>query len=159
MGWGQTLERNILQDVLLHHGLLHLFGLSFLASTLVPLGSEWLLVAMVLQGGSLAELVLTATVGNCLGACTSYLLGLWGADWVQRNLLRLDQRDMGRAEKLYRKYGSWSLLLSWLPIVGDPLCFLGGSLRVQFLRFVVLVTCGKFARYLLIGWLAAATLP
>jgi membrane protein YqaA with SNARE-associated domain len=63
-------------------------------------------------------------------------------------VLRIDAAARQRAERFYARFGSWSLLLSWLPVIGDPLCLAGGVLRVGFGRFVTLVTIGKFARYL-----------
>lgn len=131
-----------------------LFLISFLASTLLPIGSEWLLVAMTFQGFPPAELVITATLGNFLGACTSYLIGTWGSDFFIRKILRISDSQLARSRNIYEKYGAWSLLLSWLPVVGDPLCVLGGIFRVSFLRFTLLVFVGKFCRYAILALLA-----
>jgi len=135
------------------YGFYSLFLLSFLASTLVPLGSEWLLIAMLLARHDPARVVAVATVGNYLGALTSYWIGLYGGDFLKVRVLRLDDKGTRRAEGLYRRFGSYSLLLSWLPIVGDPLCLVGGVLRVRFLRFSLLVLSGKLARYAAVAWL------
>lgn len=124
-----------------------LFILSFLAATIVPIGSEWLLAVMVLNGFSPSQTVITATIGNYLGGCTTYLIGIYGADFFIKKLLRIDDSDLIRAGKIYRKYGSWSLLLSWLPVVGDPLCLLAGIFRIGFTRFSLLIFTGKFIRY------------
>jgi len=129
-----------------------LFFLSFLAATLLPVGSEWLLIVMVTQGFSPAELVVTATAGNCLGACTTYLIGTGGSDFVIRRILRMEDSQLVRASKLYGKYGSWSLLLSWLPVVGDPLCLMAGLFKVRFIQFAVLVLVGKFFRYAMLAF-------
>jgi membrane protein YqaA with SNARE-associated domain len=128
-------------------GLPQLFLLSFLAATLLPVGSEWLLVVMLLQGNSPSAVVLTATVGNFLGACTTYLIGIWGAPLVIRRVLRIDAEQLVRANRLYNRYGIWTLLLSWLPVIGDPLCLLAGLMKVSPTRFTVLVLTGKFCRY------------
>jgi membrane protein YqaA with SNARE-associated domain len=131
-----------------------LFMLSFLAATILPIGSEWLLIVMVLQNFSTQDVVVTATMGNYLGACTTYLLGIVGANWIIRTLLRIDERQLERAEKIYTRYGIWSLLLSWLPVIGDPLCLLAGIFRISFWRFSVLVFVGKFFRYAILALLA-----
>ena len=130
-----------------------LFLLSFLASTLLPVGSEWLLVVMIIQDFSPHHVVLTATLGNFLGACTTCLIGIWGSDFFIRAILRIDDRQLARARAMYEKYGAWSLLLSWLPVVGDPLCLLAGIFRVGFGRFALLVFVGKFSRYATLAFL------
>jgi membrane protein YqaA with SNARE-associated domain len=135
------------------HALLALFLVSFLASTLLPLGSEWLLAALLLKGYPAPTVVAVATAGNTLGACTTWLVGVWGSPWLARRLLRLDEAARQRAEALYARWGVWSLLLSWLPVVGDPLCLVGGLLRVRFGRFLLLVLAGKLARYAVLALL------
>lgn len=128
-------------------GLPTLFLLSFLASTILPLGSEWLLVLLIVQGFSPAHVVIVASVGNFLGACTTYLLGRWGSDLFIHSVLRISNQQLVRAKKLYERYGVWSLLVSWLPVIGDPLCLLAGLLKVGFGHFSLLVFLGKFSRY------------
>jgi len=128
-----------------------LFAISFLAATVVPLGSEWLLIALLLQGLAPVPLVLTATAGNFLGALTTYLIGLYGGLWLIRRLLRIDERAQQRAERFFQRYGSWTLLLAWLPVIGDPLCLAGGLFRVPLFRFSLLVILGKLGRYAFIA--------
>lgn len=130
-----------------HYGYSALFLLSFMASTVIPVGSEWLLVSMVMKGFDPVLTVSTATAGNTLGACTTYGIGIFGSTWVIRKVFRMDETSQKRAEKFYGRYGVWSLLLSWLPLVGDPICFAGGVLRIHFGVFVVLVLAGKLFRY------------
>ena len=139
--------------MLVDHGYPALFFLSFLASTLIPLGSEWLLVVMLLNHRDPFTAVIVATIGNYLGACTTYWLGVYGGPWLIRKVLRIDERAEARAERFYARYGSWSLLLSWLPLVGDPLCLVGGVLGIGFFRFSTLVVAGKLGRYAAVGWL------
>jgi len=133
-----------------------LFILSFLAATLLPLGSEWLLVLLILRGFNPAEAVIVATCGNSLGACTTYLIGIWGSDFLIRRILRLDEQTVTRATALYHRWGNWSLLLSWLPVIGDPLCLVAGVFRTGFCRFGLLVFVGKFCRYATVALLAQA---
>lgn len=144
-----------MQDFLLAYGYPALFLLSFLAATLIPLGSEWLLVAMILQQHNPATTVVVATIGNYLGAVTSYLIGIYGSEFLTTRVLRMDQTNIRRAEQLSLRYGSWALLFTWLPIVGDPLCLVGGMLRLPFARFSLLVAVGKTGRYAVVAWLTS----
>ena len=129
------------------YGLASLFGLSFLASTLVPLGSEWLLILLIVQGHPAPTAVAVATLGNSLGAVTTYLIGICGSDFLTRRLLRLSDHDLHRARTMYSRFGVWSLLISWVPVVGDPLCLIAGALRTSLPLFLVLVPLGKGCRY------------
>ncbi|KAF0221392.1 MAG: hypothetical protein FD174_530 [Geobacteraceae bacterium] len=142
-----------MHDLLANHGYPALFALSFLASTLIPLGSEWLLVTMLLKKHDPVVSVAVASVGNYLGACTTYWIGVYGGPFLVRKVLRIGDRERGRAERFYGKYGSWSLLFSWLPVIGDPLCLVGGVLKIHFARFSLLVFSGKLARYATVAWL------
>lgn len=142
-----------MEEFLLRHGLPALFLLSFLASTLLPLGSEWLLVSLLLKGTDPVWAVGLATAGNTLGAFTSYLIGLYGGDFLIRRVLRIDEKARQRAGRSFTRYGSWSLLFSWVPVIGDPLCLVGGLLKIGFVRFALLVFSGKLARYLAVCWL------
>jgi len=143
--WCPSME--LLHQLGLDPSLAVLFLLSFLAATVVPLGSEWLLAVMILGGFSPIQTVFTATLGNYLGACTTYLIGIYGSGFFIRKLLRISDSDLIKANRIYRKYGSWSLLLSWLPVVGDPLCLLAGIFKTGFTRFSLLIFSGKFLRY------------
>ena len=130
-----------------------LFFLSFLAATVLPLGSEWLLVAMLAAGEfDPSSSVAVATIGNTLGACTTYAIGIWGGAYLINKVLRIDEPTQQKAERFYNKWGQWSLLLSWVPIIGDPLCLVGGLARMRFSLFLVLVLIGKFVRYALLAW-------
>ena len=140
-----------MEQLLLEYGYLALFLLSFLASTLVPLGSEWLLAVLLLNGFDPFMVVPVATVGNSCGALTTYAIGLWGGPFLVQRLLRVSHESQQRAERYFTRYGSWTLLFSWVPILGDPLCLVGGILRTGFWRFLVLVSVGKLIRYLVVA--------
>jgi len=142
-----------MHETLAAYGYPALFALSFLASTLVPLGSEWLLIAMLIQRHDPLATVMVATIGNYLGACTSYFIGIYGGDFLVKKVLRIGDAERSRAVRFFGKYGSWSLLLSWLPFIGDPLCLAGGVLNVPFCRFSILVASGKAIRYAAVAWL------
>ncbi|MGV1098387.1 YqaA family protein [Thiovibrio sp. JS02] len=133
------------------HSYTALFLLSFLASTVIPLGSEWLLVALLANGGDPTLSVFLATIGNTLGACTTYAIGMHGGPFLITRVLRIDAATRQRAERLYDRHGSWSILFSWLPLIGDPLCLVGGALQMRFSKFFLLALSGKFARYLLVS--------
>ena len=141
-----------MQEFLVASGYPALFLLSFLASTLIPLGSEWLLVALIVQGFAPLPVVLVASTGNLLGACTSYGIGIYGSAFLSTRVLRLDETARAKAERLFATYGSWSLLLSWLPVIGDPLCVVAGMMKIGFGRFALLVMAGKAARYAAVAW-------
>lgn len=140
-----------MEQWLLEHGYPALFLLSFLASTLVPLGSEWLLAVLLLNGFDSMVVVPVATIGNSFGALTTYAIGLWGGPFLIRSCLRISPDRQQQAELYFSRYGSWALLFSWVPILGDPLCLAGGVLRTGFWRFIVLVSIGKFIRYLVVA--------
>jgi membrane protein YqaA with SNARE-associated domain len=145
-----------MESFLHEHGLVALFLLGFVASTLIPLGSEWLLVLVLMDGADPVAAVAVATAGNTLGAVTSYAIGRWGGVAVARRVFRLSESDLERSERRYRRFGAWSLLFSWLPFVGDPLCVVGGIFRFHVLGFVVLVCAGKLARYVVVALAAVS---
>ena len=140
------------------HSLSALFLLSFGASTLLPLGSEWLLALLIVEGRSPSLVVAVATSGNFLGACTTYLIGIWGADFVISKLLRISAEKSDRAQQLFRKWGVWSLFFSWLPIIGDPLCLAAGIFKTNPFIFSILVISGKALRYIFVAWVISSTL-
>ena len=141
----------MLHDWLNQPGYVALFCMSFLASTLIPLGSEWLLVMMLASGYEPLSTVAVATCGNYLGAVVTYLIGLWGGKWLIERVLRVSPEQQQRAHNYYRRYGAYSLLFSWLPVIGDPLCLAGGMLRVNFGLFSILVASGKLFRYVVVA--------
>lgn len=147
-----------MEELLLKHGLPALFLVSFLASTLLPLGSEWLLVALIVKGLPVGTLVAIATLGNSLGACATYAIGLWGSALLIDKALRLDGKKVAQATDLYRKYGCWSLLFSWLPVIGDPLCLAAGLLKLNLPVFAGLVVLGKLGRYAAVAAITTASL-
>jgi membrane protein YqaA with SNARE-associated domain len=147
---------NPMHDFLIEYGLLSLFLVSFGAATLLPFGSEWLLIALLLKGFDPQVTVVVATVGNTLGASSNWLIGLFGSGWLMTRVLRVDAAGRQRAERLFQRFGLWSLLFSWLPVIGDPLCLVAGLLKVPFGRFLLLVAVGKFLRYAVLALLLGA---
>lgn len=125
-----------------------MFSGAFLAATLLPGGSEVLLVALVKSTPELwLGLFLAATIGNTLGALSSLALGRMGRlAWEPEQLSPSQRRAMAMVEK----YGVWSLLLSWAPVIGDILCLLAGWLRLPLVASTILILLGKAGRYALI---------
>lgn len=140
-----------MESWLLENGYPALFLLSFLASTLVPLGSEWLLAVLLVNHFDPFMVISVATAGNSLGALTTYAIGLWGGPFLVRRVLRISQGTRLRAERSFNRYGSWVLLFSWVPVLGDPLCLASGVLKTGIWRFILLVGLGKFLRYLVVA--------
>ena len=147
-----------MNDFLLQHSLTALFVISFLAATILPLGSEWLVVTLILQAHPLKEVIMVATLGNFLGACTTYTIGFWGSSFLVTKILHIDETRYNKTVLLCRKYGSWSLLLSWVPVIGDPLCLVSGSFRLNFLLFSLLTFSGKLTRYIVVATVTANTM-
>ncbi len=127
---------------------LGLFLAAFLAATIVPFSSEALLVAMQVSGGfPVAGLLAAASLGNTLGAVANWGLGRFCLHWQDRNWFPVKPRELARASAWFNRYGVWSLLLAWVPIVGDPITLAAGVLKTRFLPFLVLVAIGKTGRY------------
>ncbi len=129
-----------------------LFLSALISSTLFPGGSEALLLYKLNEGGDAFVLVVIATVGNVLGSLITYGMGRLGNEAAHKKWLRMDAAKVARAEAWFGTYGMPSLLLAWLPVVGDPLCLVAGLLRCHLLYFLILVTIGKAARYAFITW-------
>jgi membrane protein YqaA with SNARE-associated domain len=143
-----------MEEFYISQGYPALFVLSFLASTIIPLGSEWLLAALVAAGYNPMISVVVATFGNTLGAVTTYGIGVYGSPVLIGRVLRMSEESRQKAERIYGRYGFWSLLFSWLPVIGDPLCLVGGVLRIRFMLFLFLVFSGKLVRYVAISLVA-----
>lgn len=128
-----------------------LFGLfisSFLAATLLPGGSEALLLLLLNEHSEqVIAMVIVASIGNSLGSLTSYGLGYLG----RIKLKAKEQQSL--SAKMVKRYGVYTLLLSWLPVVGDLLCVVAGYLKLPLLKSSLLIFIGKSARYSAIAWL------
>lgn len=144
-------------------GLTALFLAGFIASTLLPIGSEPVLVAYLAEQApaawwpTVALAVIAVGLGNTLGGVFTYGMGVgvryfWGR-W--REAPDPERQSHRKARAWLDRWGPWALLLSWLPIVGDPLCLVAGAMRLRFWACVLAIAVGKFARYVL---LAAAVL-
>ncbi len=136
-----------MNDLLAYGGL---FAVAFLAATILPAQSEAAFLGLlVLDRHPELVLLAVASAGNVLGSSVNYTLGrlLAGSAKLQR-LVKPAHRE--RAEQWYRRYGKWSLLGSWIPVIGDPLTIVAGVLREPFGIFLLLVGIAKTGRYLLL---------
>jgi membrane protein YqaA with SNARE-associated domain len=127
-----------------------LLGSSFLAATILPFASEVPLVLIVQRRGEVLVPVIVATLGNYLGACTTYAL----ARGATARLASVPDSRPPRALAIYERYGAPALLLSWVPVIGDAFVALAGAARVRFLTFSLWTFAGKAARYAAVAWLA-----
>ena len=136
-----------------------LFLSAFGAATLLPLQSESVLATLlVLQRHPVATLLAVATLGNVLGSVVNWLLGRALDRWRNHRWLGVKESQLERARRHYHRFGRWSLLLSWVPIIGDPLTVVAGALREPLWSFLALVTVAKAGRYLVLAWVVTANL-
>jgi membrane protein YqaA with SNARE-associated domain len=139
-------------------GYLGLFLAALGSATLLPLQSEAVLVGLLLADAHALWVLLTvATVGNVLGAVVNWSLGHGLERYCRRHWFPVSAHRLAQARGFYRRTGHWSLLLSWVPVVGDPLTLIAGVLREPLWRFLGLVTLAKGGRYLVLsslvlGW-------
>ena len=133
---------------------LSLFVSAFLAATLLPASSEVVLGGLVVQGYTMGWLWVSATAGNTLGSVINGILGRQIHRFERRRWFPFSEQQLATARKRFDRYGKWSLLLGWLPVVGDPLTLIGGVMRVPWTEFVVLVAVGKGTRYAVVLWIA-----
>ncbi len=129
-----------------------LFLASFLAATILPLSSEVVLGFLLLNGLNPTLLVSVATFGNVLGAFVNYAIGFWGSLFLVRKVLKISEDESVKAQQTFKKYGVFSLFFAWVPVVGDPLTFIAGALKINLLIFFILVTSGKLIRYVIISY-------
>ena len=140
-------------------GYVGLFAAALGAATLLPLQSEALLVGLIVSDRYwLWGLLAVATLGNVLGSLVNWWLGRGIERFQDQRWFPVSAKHMDTARKHYERYGHWSLLLSWMPVIGDPLTLIAGVMREPLGRFVLIVTVAKAARYAVValltsGWL------
>lgn len=128
-----------------------LFLAAFLAATLLPMQSEAALVALLLADYPPWLLVLVASAGNILGSTVNWWLGRGLLHFQDRRWFPVSPVALARAQDGYRRWGRWSLLLSWMPIIGDPLTLAAGVMREPLRVFLPLVTVAKAGRYIVLA--------
>jgi membrane protein YqaA with SNARE-associated domain len=137
-----------------------LFALAFAAATLLPAQSELALAGLLVAGEQPAlALLAVASLGNIAGSALNWSLGRGVARLRHRRWFPVSAPALARAEGWYRRWGRWSLLLSWVPIIGDPLTVAAGVLREPLLPFLALVSLAKVGRYLVVAVVALQLWP
>ncbi|MCZ8078593.1 MAG: DedA family protein [Rhodobacteraceae bacterium] len=137
--------------MILGSALFGLFLAAFVAATLIPFQSEIIFAGMIVaEPERFGVILLVASVGNVLGSCLNYALGRGLMQLRVMERFRIPEEALRRAEAWFRRWGVWSLLLSWLPL-GDVLTVVAGTLRTPFWLFALLVTIAKTGRYLVLG--------
>ena len=133
---------------------LSLFAISFLAATILPFSSELTLAGLVTTSNyDNLLLLIVASLGNVLGSGVNWILGFYSRNLSTKRWFPFKDKQIEKSSKWFNKFGRWSLLLAWVPIIGDPLTLVAGLLRVKFVEFLILVTIGKVSRYLIIFYL------
>ena len=133
---------------------LSLFFISFLAATVLPFSSELTLAGLISTSNyDNLLLLVVASFGNVLGSVFNWSLGFYSRNLSTKKWFPFKETQIERSSKWFSKFGKWSLLFAWVPIVGDPLTFVAGLLRVRFLDFIILVAIGKVSRYLIVFYL------
>lgn len=129
---------------------LYLFFISLISATLIPMGSEAVLIYNISQNYNIYLLLIFATLGNSLGSIVNYYIGLKGEEYlVDKKILK--EKNIEKSKKYFDKYGGYSLLLSWVPIIGDPITFLAGVLKYDIKKFILLVFIAKGGRYIFVA--------
>jgi membrane protein YqaA with SNARE-associated domain len=132
--------------------LLSLFFVAMGAASLLPMASEPVLIGLLLAGEvSPWLLVAAASLGNTLGSVINYVLGRMVERFRHRRWFPASEAALDRAQGWYHRWGRWSLLLSWAPIIGDPLTLVAGIMREPLWSFVLLVAIAKTTRYVVLA--------
>tara|TARA_B110000259_G_scaffold147709_1_gene166556 strand:- start:269 stop:685 length:417 start_codon:yes stop_codon:yes gene_type:complete len=133
---------------------LSLFIISFLAATILPFSSELTLAGLMATSSyDNSLLLIIASLGNVLGAVVNWILGFYSRKLSKKKWFPFKDEQIEKSSKWFSKFGRWSLLFAWVPIIGDPLTLAAGLLRFKFIEFLILVTIGKVSRYLIIFYL------
>jgi len=133
---------------------LSLFVISFLAATILPFSSELTLAGLIATSDyDNLLLFIVASFGNVLGSVVNWALGSYSRNLTTKKWFPFKETQIERSSKWFRKFGKWSLLFAWVPVLGDPLTLVAGILRVKFIDFIILVAIGKVSRYLIVFYL------
>jgi membrane protein YqaA with SNARE-associated domain len=128
-----------------------LFGMALGAATLLPLQSEAVLIGMLVSGSySVAWLLIVATAGNVLGSVANWWVGRSIERFRDKRWFPISPRHLDLAQNTYRRFGRWSLVFCWVPIIGDPITVVAGIMREPLWRFLIIVTLAKAIRYLVV---------
>ena len=133
---------------------LSLFIISFLAATILPFSSELTLAGLIATSNyDNLSLLIVASFGNILGSVVNWVLGFYSRNLTIKKWFLIENKKIENASKWFIKFGKFSLLFAWVPVIGDPLTLVAGLFRVKFTEFLILVTIGKVSRYIAIFYL------
>ena len=131
-----------------------LFTISFLAATILPFSSELTLAGLIATSNyDNLLLLIVASFGNILGSVINWALGFYSRNLTTKKWFPFKKTQIENSSKWFSKFGKWSLLFAWVPIIGDPLTLAAGLLRIKFIEFLILVAIGKVSRYLIVFYL------
>ena len=133
-----------------------LFISSFLSSTILPGHSELILTTFIfLNKYPIIDLIFFASIGNILGSILNWFIGYYFTSLKDRKWFPINKSQLTKASSWFLKYGKWTLCLSWVPLIGDPLTIIAGIFRVPIHTFILIVTLAKTMRYVFISLVAA----
>tara|TARA_B110000438_G_C15494909_1_gene513077 strand:+ start:27 stop:428 length:402 start_codon:yes stop_codon:yes gene_type:complete len=122
-----------------------------MVATIIPFSSEAYLAKLIIENKHNTILLLIfASAGNILGSVVNWIFGYYSRYFIKKKWFPINQNKINKAGLFFTKYGKWSLLLGWVPFIGDPITFVAGTLRYSFLPFLFLVSIGKIGRYLFV---------
>lgn len=122
-----------------------------MVATIIPFASEAYFVTLILLNKyNIWFLLISASLGNILGSVVNWILGYYTKYLIIKKWFPITQKKIDNASVIFSKYGKWSLLLGWVPFIGDPITFVAGTLRYSFLPFLLLVSIGKIGRYIIV---------
>ena len=122
-----------------------------MVATIIPFGSEAYFITLLSLGKyNNLLLLIFASLGNILGSIFNWLCGYYANYFIKKQWFPIKNTMIDKGNKIFSKYGKWSLLLSWVPFIGDPITFVAGTLRYPIVPFLILVSIGKVGRYLVI---------
>ena len=128
-----------------------LFTVAFMVATIVPFGSEMYFATLLsLNKYNNLLLLIAASFGNVLGSVFNWVCGYYVNYFIKKPWFPIKKDKITKGTEIFNKYGKWSLLLSWVPFIGDPITFVAGTLRFSLIPFLILVSIGKVGRYLII---------
>jgi|TARA_B110000114_G_C15084421_1_gene395495 membrane protein YqaA with SNARE-associated domain len=140
--------------LLLFFGYINLTLVSFLAATILPFSSEIFLSVMILSKEYQSVLLLLfAGIGNISGSVVNWYIGKKILIFKNKKWFPVSSNQLNKSQEIFNKFGSWSILIAWVPIIGDPITVLAGVLKVKFLKFFILVTLSKLSRYIFLIYL------
>jgi membrane protein YqaA with SNARE-associated domain len=132
-----------------------LFISSFISSTILPGHSEITLTTFIfLNKYNIINLIFIASLGNILGSILNWYLGFYFVKFKEKKWFPINKRQLEKASLWFLNYGKWSLFLSWVPFVGDPLTVVAGVLRVPIITFLIIVSISKILRYVIVSLIA-----